>query len=118
VERTGCLLWWNGTIAAIAVRSPRGVEGTTLSGGLAGQMHGLVALDRHDAVRVRPLWNDRRTEGSATRSGRSDAIADRGDEERALAGFTAQAHVGQRHEPDVWSRIAHILLPKDLVGSG
>ena len=114
-------LWWDGTITAIrgALAASR-VEGDDVEAvGLAGQMHGLVALDRHDDV-LRPaiLWNDQRTEAECDaireRIGRDRLIAVTGND--ALAGFTAPKLMWvRRHEPDVWSRIAHILLPKDLV---
>ena len=81
-------------------------------------MHGLVALDRHDDV-LRPaiLWNDQRTEAECDEIretiGRDRLIAVTGND--ALAGFTAPKLMWvRRHEPDVWSQIAHILLPKDL----
>ncbi len=114
-------LWWDGTITAIrGALAASGVEGDDVEAvGLAGQMHGLVALDRHDDV-LRPaiLWNDQRTEAECDEIretiGRDRLIAVTGND--ALAGFTAPKLVWvRRHEPDVWSRIAHILLPKDLV---
>ena len=114
-------LWWDGTITAIrGALAASGVEGDDVEAvGLAGQMHGLVALDRHDDV-LRPaiLWNDQRTEAECDaireRIGRDRLIAVTGND--ALAGFTAPKLMWvRRHEPDVWSRIAHILLPKDLV---
>ena len=87
--------------------------------GLTGQMHGLVLLDANGAV-LRPaiLWNDQRTGADATSSGRSSArsasIAVTGND--ALTGFTAPKLVWVRdHEPEVWSRIAHVLLPKDYL---
>ena len=114
-------LWWDGTITAIrGALAASGVEGDDVEAvGLAGQMHGLVALDRHDDV-LRPaiLWNDQRTEAECDEIretiGRDRLIAVTGND--ALAGFTAPKLVWvRRHEPDVWSQIAHILLPKDLV---
>jgi xylulokinase len=114
-------LWWDGTITAIRTAlAASGVEGGDVEAvGLAGQMHGLVALDPHDDV-LRPaiLWNDQRTEAECDEIretiGRDRLIAVTGND--ALAGFTAPKLMWvRRHEPDVWSRIAHILLPKDLV---
>lgn len=113
--------WWDGTITAIrAALAGSGVDGDEVEAvGLAGQMHGLVALDRHDDV-LRPaiLWNDQRTEAECDEIrdtiGRDRLIAITGND--ALTGFTAPKLVWVRHhEPDVWSRIAHVLLPKDLV---
>ena len=82
-------------------------------------MHGLVLLDDADAV-LRPaiLWNDQRTaaECDAIRAavGPERLIAITGND--ALTGFTAPKLVWVRdHEPEVWSRAAHVLLPKDYL---
>ena len=87
--------------------------------GLTGQMHGLVALDEYDRV-LRPaiLWNDQRTAAECAeiedRVGLDRLIALTGN--RALAGFTAPKLLWlARHEPDVYERIGHVLLPKDFV---
>jgi xylulokinase len=87
--------------------------------GLSGQMHGLVALDASDRV-LRPaiLWNDQRTGAECAeieeRLGLDRLIALTGN--RALTGFTAPKLLWlRRHEPDVYGRIAHVLLPKDYV---
>jgi len=114
-------LWWRGTVASIRkALADAGVDGGAVDAvGLAGQMHGLVALDAAgDVVRPAILWNDQRaeTECDEIRSlvGRERLLAVTGND--ALAGFTAPKLLWiRRHEPDVWSRIAGILLPKDLV---
>jgi xylulokinase len=87
--------------------------------GLSGQMHGLVALDAADRV-LRPaiLWNDQRTAAECAeieqRLGLDRLIVLTGN--RALTGFTAPKLLWlRRHEPDVYTRIAHVLLPKDYV---
>jgi xylulokinase len=87
--------------------------------GLSGQMHGLVALDAADRV-LRPaiLWNDQRTAAECgeieRRIGLGRLIALTGN--RALTGFTAPKLLWlRRHEPDVYSRISQVLLPKDYV---
>jgi xylulokinase len=114
-------LWCAGTIAAIrSVLASSGVAGTDIAAiGLTGQMHGAVLLDATDAV-LRPaiLWNDQRTaaECDAIRAavGRERLIAITGND--ALTGFTAPKLVWVRdHEPDIWQRVAHVLLPKDFV---
>jgi xylulokinase len=97
-----------------------GVDGSDVAAvGLSGQMHGLVALDAAGEV-LRPaiLWNDQRTarECDEIREvvGADRLIAITGND--ALPGFTAPKLLWvRRHEPDVWSRIAHVLVPKDLV---
>ncbi len=84
-----------------------------------GQMHGLVALDKDDAV-IRPaiLWNDGRT-GEET-----DYLNQVIGKEKlsaytaniAFAGFTAPKILWmKKHEPDNFARIAKIMLPKDYL---
>jgi xylulokinase len=87
--------------------------------GFSGQMHGLVALDAKRRV-LRPaiLWNDQRTAAECAeiedRIGLARLIELTGN--RALPGFTAPKLFWlRRHEPDVYARIAHVLLPKDYV---
>jgi xylulokinase len=113
--------WWDGAITAIrGVLASSGVTGDDVAAvGLTGQMHGLVLLDEAGAV-LRPaiLWNDQRTAHAC------DEIRDAVGAQRlidvtgndALTGFTAPKLVWVRdHEPDVWARAAHVLLPKDYV---
>jgi xylulokinase len=109
--------WWEATEAVLAeLRSkterPVGI-------GLTGQMHGLVVLDPNGQV-LRPaiLWNDQRTGEECAEIertvGREELIELTGN--RALPGFTAPKLLWlRRHEPDVYARIARVLLPKDYV---
>jgi xylulokinase len=112
-------VWWASAIEAVrtALGEAGGDEVEAI--GLTGQMHGLVALDAEDRV-LRPaiLWNDQRTEAECDEIrdviGRDRLIRVTGND--ALPGFTAPKLLWvRRHEPEVWSRIAHVLLPKDLV---
>jgi len=114
-------LWWDGAVAAIrSVLASSGVPaGDVVAIGLTGQMHGAVLLDGAGEV-LRPaiLWNDQRTvlECDAIRQavGAERLVEITGND--ALTGFTAPKLVWVRdHEPDVWRRIAHVLLPKDYV---
>ncbi len=105
--------WWRATERAL---DAVGREGPV---GLTGQMHGLVLLDAADRV-LRPaiLWNDQRTGAECAeieeRVGFERLVALTGN--RALPGFTAPKLVWVRkHEPEVWSQAAHVLLPKDYV---
>ena len=106
---------WRASEAALAELGGDGVAGI----GLSGQMHGLVALDDADRV-LRPaiLWNDQRTGEECAeiedRFGLRELVRLTGN--RALPGFTAPKLLWLReHEPDVYARIARILLPKDYV---
>jgi xylulokinase len=114
-------LWWDGAVRAIReVLASAGIAGEEVAAvGLTGQMHGLVLLDAGDRV-LRPaiLWNDQRTAHACDEIreaiGLERLIAITGN--TALTGFTAPKLVWVRdHEPAVWSRIAHVLLPKDYV---
>lgn len=110
-------LWWQATEEVLgrlrqSAGHPRGI-------GLSGQMHGLVALDSRDRV-LRPaiLWNDQRTEPQCRqivqKLGAARLIALTGN--RALPGFTAPKLLWLReHEPDIWARVARVMLPKDYV---
>ncbi len=108
--------WWAG---AQAVLEELGRAGPIAGIGLTGQMHGLVALDGAGRV-LRPamLWNDGRTGAECAeieaRVGLDELIALTGN--RALPGFTAPKLLWlARHEPEVYARIEHVLLPKDYV---
>ncbi|MGH3091505.1 MAG: xylulokinase, partial [Gaiellaceae bacterium] len=107
--------WWRASESALAR-----LEGSKAAGiGLAGQMHGLVCLGE-DGRPLRPaiLWNDQRTGAECAeieeRIGLERLIALTGN--RALPGFTAPKLLWLRqNEPEVYGRIAHVLLPKDYV---
>ncbi|MFI5200438.1 MAG: FGGY family carbohydrate kinase, partial [Candidatus Limnocylindrales bacterium] len=114
-------LWWDGTQAAVqsALAGAGAGAEDVVAVGLTGQMHGLVLLDRDEQV-LRPaiLWNDQRTaaECEVIRQvvGPERLIQITGND--ALTGFTAPKLVWVRdHEPEVWARVAHVLLPKDYV---
>ena len=87
--------------------------------GSGGQMHGLVALDEHGQV-IRPaiLWNDGRTAREVDYLnevvGRDKLSAWTAN--IAFAGFTAPKLLWMRkHEPENFSRIRKIMLPKDYI---
>ena len=104
--------WWRAAQTCLE-RLPEGHVG------FSGQMHGLVVLDAEERV-LRPaiLWNDQRTAAECAeieaRVGLERLIELTGN--RALTGFTAPKLLWlRRHEPDVYARIRHVLLPKDYV---
>jgi xylulokinase len=114
-------LWWMGTVQSIrSVLAQAAIDPADVRGiGLTGQMHGLVLLDEHGEV-LRPsiLWNDQRTGAECDeirrRLGRQRLIQLTGND--ALTGFTAPKILWvQIHEPEVWAKARHILLPKDYV---
>jgi xylulokinase len=114
-------LWWDATVIAIRqALAQASIDGDAVAGiGLTGQMHGLVLLDDDGEV-LRPsiLWNDQRTQAECddirARVGPEELIAITGND--ALTGFTAPKILWVRNnEPDVFARVAHVLLPKDYV---
>ena len=114
-------LWWDGTIQAVrAALAATGADPAEIAAiGLTGQMHGAVLLDDADRV-LRPaiLWNDQRTAHACDEIreavGPERLIAITGND--AVTGLTAPKLVWVRnHEPEIWARIAHVLLPKDYV---
>jgi xylulokinase len=114
-------VWWDATV--VAVRSALDRSGVTENDvdaiGLTGQMHGSVLLDANgDIVRPALLWNDQRTseecEEIRRRVGREELIATTGND--AITGFTSPKLLWVRNnEPDNWSRVGTVLLPKDYV---
>lgn len=113
--------WWDAVAASIKqvlTESGIGVE-RVAAVGLTGQMHGLVLLDEAGEV-LRPaiLWNDQRTQAECdeihARIGRERFIQISGNV--ALTGFTAPKILWvQKHEPAVYARGRHVLLPKDYI---
>jgi xylulokinase len=111
--------WWTATLQALSeLRAESGSAWSDVAAiGLSGQMHGAVTLDS-DGVVLRPaiLWNDGRSmaecqvlEGRVPGLGQIAGVP-------AMPGFTAPKLLWlQRHEPEVFSRIARVLLPKDFI---
>jgi xylulokinase len=113
--------WWEATVASIhAALASAGATGEEVRAvGLTGQMHGLVLLDAQgEPLRPAILWNDQRTAAECdeirAHLGQNRLIAVTGND--ALPGFTApKALWVRRHEPEVYARAAHLLLPKDYI---
>ena len=113
--------WWNaaaGTIRTVIEKS--GVDSRDIKAlGISGQMHGLVMLDKDGAVLRRSIiWCDQRTAAEC------EEITEKVGKERliqitanpALTGFTASKILWVRnHQPEIYQKCAHILLPKDYV---
>ena len=110
--------WIRATREALAgLKASHGRDLAAVKGiGLSGHMHGATLIDAADQV-LRPciLWND-------TRSHVEAAALDADPRFRAITGnivfpgFTAPklAWVA-RHEPEVFTKIAKVLLPKDFL---
>ena len=113
--------WWNAALEGLkTVVSKSGVNKDDIAGiGLSGQMHGLVMLDKDGKVlRKSIIWCDQRTakecEEITEKVGLEKLMAITASP--ALTGFTASKILWVRNnEPEIYSQVAHILLPKDYV---
>jgi len=111
--------WWTATLEAVdklAASRPRDVAAVR-GIGLSGHMHGATLLDKDDKV-LRPaiLWNDGRS--SAECAEMEAALPELRDiaGNIAMPGFTAPKIAWVRkHEPQIYDRIAKVLLPKAYV---
>lgn len=114
--------WWKACAGAVQdCLAKAGVPGASVKAvGLSGQMHGSVFLDEKNQV-IRPpiLWCDVRTadqcrtitEKAGGRERLIELVAN-----PALEGFTAPKIVWlQENEPENYSKVRTILLPKDYV---
>lgn len=113
--------WWQATIKAVraALDVARLKSSDIAAIGLSGQMHGVVLLDKsHSALRPSLIWCDQRSQAQC------DWITARVGAERliklvsnpALTGFSAPKLLWVRdNEPQIFERVAHVLLPKDFV---
>jgi len=107
---------WIAAAEAVFAALPRKALSGLRGIGLSGQMHGATLLDSSDNV-LRPsiLWNDTRAFAEAAR-------LDADPRFRAISGnivfpgFTAPKLVWVKaHEPDIFRRLAKVLLPKDYL---
>lgn len=113
--------WWNAVCeSSKTVIQKSGVKPGDIAGvGLSGQMHGLVLLDKdNNVLRNSIIWCDQRTYAECVE------ITEKVGAKRlieitanpALTGFTASKILWVRNnEPDIYSKISKILLPKDYI---
>jgi len=105
--------WWE-AFATASNGLPAGASAVSI----AGQQHGMVALDEHGEV-VRPalLWNDNRSAAAA-----ADLTAELGGPQAwadavgstLVASFTVtKLRWLAEHEPDLAARVAAVMLPHD-----
>ncbi len=109
--------WKNAAVEAIRAVSPENGEVAAI--GVTGQMHGLVMLGEDGEVLRRSIiWCDQRT-GVECREleetlGRKRLISITANP--AITGFTAAKILWvKKHEPEIFGKCRHILLPKDYV---
>lgn len=107
--------------ACSAIDGLREDHATALSGvraiGLSGQMHGATLLDANDrALRPAMLWNDGRSDAECRALYEAVPEIETITGNRVMPGFTAPKLAWvRRHEPDLFGRIARVLLPKDYL---
>ena len=112
--------WWDAVKKTLRTIVPAAEGGDICGIGLSGQMHGLVMLDEAGEV-LRPsiIWCDGRTteecrEIETLMGGRERLIEITANP--ALEGFTAgKIRWVMKHEPEIYARCRHILLPKDYI---
>jgi len=114
--------WWRATVKATrGAVTKAGIDGRQIAGiGLSGQMHGLVLLgDDDQPLRPSIIWNDQRTAPQAEMiekkaGGKKGLIKLVGNV--AMTSFTLTKLLWVRqHEPKVYAKARHMLLPKDYV---
>ena len=111
--------WWRAVREGVP-ELIAGIDAGQVAGiGCGGQMHGLVVLDERDEV-IRPaiLWNDGRTAEQVRYLNETVGIPRllRLTGNIAYAGFTAPKVLWMRdEEPELFDRVAHVMLPKDYV---
>jgi xylulokinase len=114
--------WWTASVKSVrkVMRQAKAKADEVKGIGLSGQMHGLVCLDKDDAV-LRPaiLWNDQRTGAECeeiTRLAGGPKKLIKMVSNPALTGFTAPKILWVRkHEKRIYDRTRKMLLPKDYV---
>ncbi|HSR70298.1 MAG TPA: xylulokinase [Acidobacteriota bacterium] len=114
-------LWWEAACQAVkrALQEAGAAADSVCGVGLTGQMHGLVLLDESGEV-LRPaiLWNDQRASAQCDeirrRLGLRKLVEITGND--AFPGFTLPKLMWvRRHEPEIYSRLRRVLLPKDYL---
>lgn len=111
------LQWWQATQDAILQLGRSYPMDQIEAIGLSGQMHGAVLLDAQQAV-LRPaiLWNDGRSFKQCQMLEAQYPQFKKITGNLVMPGFTApKLQWVAEHEPEIFQRIAHVLLPKDFL---
>ncbi|WP_109391796.1 xylulokinase [Proteus cibi] len=109
--------WWQATEEAILQLGCHFPMDQIEAIGLSGQMHGAVLLDDQQAV-LRPaiLWNDGRSFKQCQMLEAQYPQFKKITGNLVMPGFTApKLQWVAEHEPKIFQRIAHVLLPKDFL---
>ena len=114
--------WWqaceNALNTVLRNAATQGIAGKQVEAiGLSGQMHGATLLDAADQV-LRPaiLWNDGRSHAECAELERRVPASRQITGNQMMPGFTAPKLLWlAKHEPQLFQRIAKVLLPKDYL---
>ena len=111
--------WWRAADTAVrtlAAERSGGLRGLRAIG-LSGQMHGATLLDETGRpLRPAILWNDGRSAAECETLEREVPELRRITGNLAMPGFTAPKLAWvRRHEPEIFARVARVLLPKDYL---
>ena len=109
--------WWLATDRAMQTLAQQHALSEVKAIGLSGQMHGATLLDSaHRVLRPAILWNDGRS-GEQCRELEQRVPASRQiTGNLMMPGFTAPKLLWvQQHEPEIFQRVAKVLLPKDYL---
>lgn len=113
--------WWQAAVGATrAALAASGLKPSDIQAiGLSGQMHGAVLLDaRGEVLRPSIIWCDQRTAEECRWLDRTVGTSRLLEltSNPALTNFTLTKLLWVRtHEPEIWARVRHVLLPKDYV---
>lgn len=112
-------IWWRGCREAVArVLAAASCEpGDVAAIGVTGQMHSAVVLgDRDEVLRPPLLWCDQRPAEESAQAERELPEIREITLNPLLPAFTLSKLLWIRtHEPDVFGRIRHVLMPKDYL---
>ncbi|WP_035102365.1 xylulokinase [Aneurinibacillus terranovensis] len=113
-------VWWEAVKKSFGLLAEKGIDlQRVISIGVTGQMHSAVLLSESgEVVRKAILWNDQRTneecEEIKERIGMDDLMSITCN--TVMPGFTAPKLLWiRKHEPEIYARIAHVLMPKDYI---
>jgi len=112
--------WWQASVSSIKGVLASKPSARVSSIGISGQMHSSVFLDaKGNVIRPALLWCDGRTTAECReitqRVGGEERLRDLASNP-ALEGFTLPKVLWLRnHEPQAFSRLATVLLPKDFI---
>lgn len=109
--------WWQATDCAVKALGLQHSLSEVKALGIAGQMHGATLLDKQQKV-LRPaiLWNDGRCAQECEILENLVPQSRRITGNLMMPGFTAPKLLWvQRHEPEIFSQVDKVLLPKDYL---